>query len=101
MVHHIVLWNFVSGLSAEEKKEAGETIRRKLLEVKEKVADVLELQVQINELDSSNREVALISSFASVEALKAYQVHPEHVKAGAYIKSVTCDRCCFDYSEEK
>lgn len=46
---------------------------------------------------SSNKDIALLSSFESVEALNAYQIHPDHVKAGAYIKEVTCNRACFDY----
>lgn len=97
MVNHIVLWNFKPELSAEERKEAGATIRKNLLAVKEQAEDVISLDVVINELESSNKDIALISSFETVEALQAYQIHPEHIKASAYVKSVTCDRACFDY----
>jgi len=97
MVNHIVLWNFKPELSAEEKKAAGETIKKNLEEVKAQVEGVIALQVCINEMDSSNKDIALISSFESVDALNAYQVHPAHVAAAGFVRTVTCDRACFDY----
>ena len=91
------MWSFQKELTEVQKKEAGETIRKKLEAVKEQAEGVISLQVVVNELSSSNKDIGLISSFESIEALNAYQVHPLHVEAGAYIKSVTCDRVCLDY----
>ena len=51
----------------------------------------------INELESSNRDVALISDFTDTEALAAYQVHPDHLAAKEYIGSVAGKRACMDY----
>ena len=97
MVNHYVFWNLNETMTAEEKAEAGQKIKEKLEAVGKLVPGVISLEVRINELDSSNRDVALLSSFESVEALGAYQVHPEHVNAGSYIKTVTCNRTCFDF----
>lgn len=97
MVKHIVLWNFNEGMSPEEKKAAGEKVKALLEPIKQKVPGALEIQVVLNKLDSSNRDVALISSFESVEALNTYQTHPDHVEAGKYVRSVTCNRSCMDY----
>ena len=97
MVNHYVFWNLNETLTAEEKVEAGQKIKEKLEAVGKLVPGVVSLEVRMNELDSSNRDVALLSSFESVEALGAYQVHPEHVNAGSYIKTVTCNRTCFDF----
>ncbi len=97
MVKHIVLWNFVETLSVEEKKAAGEKMKALLEPIKEHVPGAVEIQVICNEQSSSNREIALISTFETVEALAAYQVHPLHVEAGKYVRSVTCDRACMDY----
>ncbi len=97
MVQHIVLWNFLPELSESQKKEACETIRKNLLAVKKEAKGVISLEVIVNELSSSNKDIGLISSFESEEALQAYQVHPLHVEAGKYIKTVTCDRVCLDY----
>ncbi|HJA93909.1 MAG TPA: Dabb family protein [Candidatus Eisenbergiella merdipullorum] len=97
MVNHIVMWNFNSELTEEERREAGKKIRRMLLHVAEVAKGVFSLQVYTNELASSNRDIALISRFESLEDLAAYQLHPEHVKAASYIKTVACERTCFDY----
>lgn len=97
MVHHIVLWNLKEELSGKEKEEAAKTIKEKLEAVKNEVEGVISLEVVINELSSSNKDIGLISAFDSVEALNNYQTHPAHVAAASYVKSVTCGRACLDY----
>lgn len=97
MVRHIVAWNFVETLSEEEKKEAGKKMKEILEPLARVVPGVVSLEVRINELTSSNRDVALIGDYESVEALNGYIVHPAHVEAGKYVRSVTCNRACIDY----
>lgn len=97
MVKHIVLWNFVEGLSDAEKTEAGAKMKALLEPIRELVPGAVEIQVLRNQLSSSNRDIALISTFETVDALAAYQNHPAHVEAGKYVRSVTCDRTCMDY----
>lgn len=97
MVHHIVLWNLKEELDEQEKAAAAAAMKEKLEAVKQEVDGVISLEVVINEMDSSNKEVGLISVFESEEALEAYQKHPAHVQAGSYIRSVTCGRSCLDY----
>lgn len=97
MVQHIVLWNFQEKLTLEEKKEAGIKIKGLLEGLKDKVPGVIDLRVVINEFVSSNRDIALIGSFVDAEALQQYQTHPEHVNAGKFVRSVTCERACLDY----
>ncbi len=99
MVNHIVLWNLKEELSAQEKKEAAFKIKSKLEAVAQKAEGVISLEVVINEMESSNKDIALISKFESVKALEAYQVSPEHVEAGSYVKTVTTGRSCFDFCE--
>ncbi|MCI8571911.1 MAG: Dabb family protein [Lachnospiraceae bacterium] len=99
MVSHIVLWNLNEDLTQEEKKEAALEIKRRLEAVAGMVEGVISLKVIINEFDSSNKDIALISKFESREELKAYQISPAHVEAGKYVGSVTNGRCCIDYEE--
>ena len=99
MVNHIVLWNIKGDLSVQEKREAALTIKSKLQAVAQTVEGVISLEVVINEMESSNKDIALISKFESEKALEAYQVSPEHVEAGKYIKTVTEGRSCFDFCE--
>lgn len=97
MVKHIVLWNFVEALSEEEKKEAASKMKSLLEPIKELVPGAVSIQVIANEQTSSNRDVALVCDFETLEALATYQTHPAHVEAGKYVRSVTCDRACVDY----
>ncbi len=97
MVNHIVLWSFREELSESERQEAAARIKKELEGVREQVAGVVSLEVVTDALSSSNRELGLISVFESEEALHNYQVHPAHVAAGNYVKTVTKDRACLDY----
>ena len=99
MVHHIVMWNFLESMNQEEKIAAGAKMKELLEPIGDLVDGAISIEVVVNELESSNREVALISQFETVEALKTYQVHPAHVEAGKFVRSVTCDRACMDFEE--
>lgn len=97
MVKHIVLWNFSEGLSEEERQEAAAKMKSLLEPIKELVPGAVEIEVVKNRLSSSNRDIALISTFETTDALMSYQNHPAHVEAGKYVRSVTCNRACMDY----
>ncbi len=97
MVRHIVLWNFVEGLSDTEKREAGQKMKELLEPIKELVPGTVKIELLQNAQPTSNRDVALVSEFETVDALTTYQNHPAHVEAGKYVRSVTCDRACMDY----
>lgn len=99
MVKHIVMWNFNPEMSTEEKKAAGEKMKALLEPIKDLVDGAVDIRVVVNDMESSNRDIALIGTYETEEALKAYQVHPAHVEAGKFVRSVTCDRACLDYEE--
>ncbi|MDE6313854.1 MAG: Dabb family protein [Lachnospiraceae bacterium] len=98
MIRHIVMWNIKEEFTQEEKKKVCEKMAEGFLPLKELVPNVLDLQVEINTMESSNRDFMLLVDFPDEEALKSYQVHPEHVKAASYVKEVTVNRVCFDYA---
>lgn len=97
MTTHIVLWNFIDTLSAEEKKQAGQKIKQLLEPLQDQIDGIISLKVVINELASSNRDIALIGEYESVAALQHYKEHPLHVAAGKYVRAVTCSRSCMDF----
>ena len=99
MIKHIVMWNFNQEMSAGEKQAAGEKMKALLEPIKDLVEGAVDIRVVVNEMESSNRDIALIGTYESEEALKAYQVHPAHVEAGKYVRSVTCNRSCLDYED--
>lgn len=45
----------------------------------------------------SNYEVSLIIDFKDIDGLHEYQIHPNHVEFGDFIKAVRESRACIDY----
>ncbi len=98
MVKHVILWQLKDELSAEEKAEVKKGIKEGLESLAGKIPGLLDIQVQIEGLASSNVDVMLDSSFEDEASLKAYAVHPEHVAvADGKVRPFTKTRACMDY----
>lgn len=99
MIRHIVLWKLDVSYSASEKNEILQTMQQKLRGLKDLIAQVKSLQVGVNDPSApeSNFDIMLDTTFDSLAALDEYQVHPEHIKVGAYIKSLKIQRSAIDY----
>lgn len=98
MIKHLVSWRFNPEVSDEKKAEIAKEFNDRLQAVKEVAEGVVDVKVICPPLGSSNVDIVLDSTFESVEALAAYQVHPDHVAAGAAcVKPFMKDRTCCDY----
>lgn len=98
MVRHIVAWNFTENLSVEEKLKKGLEIKRELENLKNLIEGIVSIVVLMEPLASSDSEIMLDSVFRDEEALKAYQVHPEHVRVGTnFVRPATINRKCIDF----
>lgn len=98
MVKHIILWQLKDEFSAEEKADIKAGIKEGLEGLAGKIPGLVDIHVQTECLASSNADVMLDSTFESEEALKAYAVHPEHVKvADEKVRPFTKSRSCMDY----
>ena len=99
MIRHIVAWSFKEGFTQEEKQAHLQKIKSSLEALPAIIGGVVELNVQTDLLETSNRSAMLNSLFESEEALKAYQVHSEHKKVSEFVRSVMEDSVCLDYEE--
>jgi hypothetical protein len=98
MVKHIILWQLKDELSAEEKASVKEGIKSGLESLKGKIPGLLEIQVHVDGLESSNADVMLDSAFVDESALKGYAVHPLHVAvADSQVRPYTKTRVCLDF----
>ncbi|MBQ7986285.1 MAG: Dabb family protein [Clostridia bacterium] len=95
MVKHIILWTLKDEFNNDQvKKEMKESLEA----LKDVVPGLLEIEVQIEKLDSSNVDVMLYSVLESEDALKGYAVHPAHVKvADTKVRPFTSSRSCIDF----
>ena len=98
MVKHIILWNLKSEFSDEEKAKIKSDAKRELEALKGQIPGLIDIKLYTEGLASSNADMMLDTSFESEEALKGYQVHPEHVAvANGYVRPYTELRLCLDY----
>ena len=98
MVKHIILWQLKDELQGVEKDAVKQGIKEGLEGLQGVIPGLLEIKVNANGLASSNADVMLDSSFESEEALKAYAVHPAHVKvADEKVRPFTKTRACLDF----
>ena len=95
MVKHIILWQLKEEHNNLSVKQA---IKRELEGLLGKISGLVEIEVQISGLASSNADVMLYSVFESEDALKEYATHPDHVYvADTFVRPFTQTRMCLDF----
>ena len=98
MVKHVIIWTLKPEFTPEEKRAAAEKIKSSLEGLMGKINGMTSVKVNIDLLPSSTGDVMLDTEFTDENALKAYQVHPDHVyAANTYVRPVIADRKCVDY----
>ncbi|WP_226659540.1 Dabb family protein [Pseudalkalibacillus hwajinpoensis] len=85
MIEHVVLFKFSDETTLEQKEEG----MRRLLEVKDKIPGIVDIQAGNNFSDRSQGfESGLTVRFESKEALEAYGPHPAHQEVVGYLKEI-------------
>ncbi len=97
-LRHLVFFR----LSAAEGSREFEAVRDKLTAMLRRLPDEIEeiksLRVGANALSSpASWDIALETSFGSLEALERYRVHPAHEEVVKFIQEVTRERAVVDY----
>lgn len=99
MVRHIVLFKLAD--EAEGRSKAGNAliIKERLEELKNTIPVIRKIEVKINlsEASADNHDVILESEFDTLEDVRTYAVHPEHIKVGEFIAKVKTSRAAIDY----
>lgn len=99
MVKHVILWTLKEEYSDEHKKEIKKDIKAGLEGLKGRIPGLVDIQVNIDGLASSNADLMLDSTFEDEASLKGYAVHPEHVAvADGKVRPYTAIRSCLDYT---
>jgi len=93
------MWNYKEGFTPEQNRENALKIKAGLEGLKGVVPGIVDIKVHINELEYSNKDVMLDSTFEDEAGFLAYKKHPAHVEAGALTKDFLDHRVCLDYIE--
>ncbi len=98
MIKHIVMWKIQDEVDGKPKSEVCREIKTLLEALPEKIPLIKHYEVGINTIPSSaSDDLVLVSEFDSPEDLKAYAVHPEHVRVAEVIGKAKLTRTAVDY----
>ena len=98
MVKHIVMWRFRPEAEGKSKRENMEIVRDSLYALVPIIPEIKKMDVgfDLSGTDAS-ADLCLITEFDSLETLKIYAEHPEHLKVGGYVRKVVETRTVLDY----
>ncbi len=99
MIKHIVMWSFKDEAEGNTKEQNILIFKEMLESLVGKVPGLLSLEVGVKGVDSpvDNQDVVLTTTHNTWDELKAYAIHPEHLKVGAFAKQVVLSRSAVDY----
>lgn len=94
---HIVLFQLVEQLSAAELLQIMHDFKAAIEALPREIPTIQHIEVGLNTNPSESWDMALVSEFADLEALRFYATHPAHVAAAGIIKGFVKARSCVDY----
>ena len=92
---HIVSWNLTATDPADKAEHAAQMAAR-LGALVGVVDEIRSLRIGPDVVGGANWDIALVAEFDDEAALGRYQVHPAHVAAGTYVRSVVAERMAVD-----
>lgn len=99
MVKHIVLFKLKDEAPADKKLAAMTSFKAAIEALPEKIAVIRKIEVGLNINPAESWSIALYSEFDTLEDVKSYAVHPDHVAAGKLLAEVKESRACVDYED--
>lgn len=98
MIKHIVAWRFKDEALGATRAENLTRAKAALESLREVVPSVRDLEVGLDVgLDHDAWDIVIYAEFDDSEGLRAYQVHPEHVKVARLIGEMRESRAAVDY----
>ena len=94
MLQHYILLKFKKGVSEEHVEE----FCRRMLALRTTISSIEHLEIGRDILrDARSWDLILIMRFASTEALRSYQQHPEHLSVMAFNQPTVADVASVDF----
>ena len=94
MLQHYILIKFINGASDEHIEE----FSTRMLALRAAISSIEHLEIGRDILrDARSWDLILIMRFASTEALRSYQQHPEHLRLMAFNQPSVADVASVDF----
>lgn len=97
MVKHIVLFKLKESLTSAEKADVMNRFKVAIEALPQKIDFIRDIRVELNINPDEQWDICLDSTFDSLDDVKAYAVHPDHVAAAGILKDAKDGRACVDY----
>jgi len=98
MIKHIVLFKLKDYAEGETKAINAVKIKEMLGRLPDFIDEIVEFEVGINIAESERAsDIAIVSSFDSMESLEAYRLHPKHLEAVEFVKPRKLSTVAVDY----
>lgn len=97
MVKHIVLFKLKDEAPEAQKLEAMNRFKAAIEALPARIPVIRKIEVGLNINPGEAWSIGLYSEFDSLEDVKSYAVHPDHVAAGKLLAEVKESRACVDY----
>lgn len=97
MVKHIVLFKLKDEAPAEVRLAAMNAFKAAIEALPAKIPFIRSIEVGLNINPAETWSIALYSEFGSLDDVRRYAVHPDHVAAGKLLAEVRESRACVDY----
>ena len=98
MVKHIVLFKLRDDVPVEEKLVVMNSFKEAIEALPAKISVIRKIEVGLNMNPGETWNIALYSEFDTLEDVKYYATHPDHVAATQIIKDIKEGRACVDYT---
>lgn len=97
MVKHIVLFKLKDEAPEAQKLEAMNRFKAAIEALPARIPWIKKVEVGLNINPGETWSIGLYSEFDSLDDVKRYAVHPDHVAAGKLLAEVKESRACVDY----
>lgn len=101
MVKHIVLFKLKDELSVDEKLAVMNEFKEAIEALPTKISVIRKIEVGLNINPDETWNMALYSEFDTMDDVRLYATHPDHVAAGKIIAEAKESRSCVDYIDIK
>lgn len=98
MVKHIVLFKLKDDVPVAEKLAVMNNFKEAIEALPAKISVIRKIEVGLNMNPEETWNIALYSEFDSLEDVKIYATHPDHVAAGKILADTKDNRACVDYN---
>jgi len=97
MVKHIVMFQLKDTLSMDERLDVMNRFKAAIEALPAKIDVIRKVFVGLNINEAEKWDICLESEFDTLDDVKFYAVHPDHVAAAGILKDAKQDRACVDY----